>query len=135
MNYYQKKCDGVTHTIRQGDTLYRLSRLYGVSLERIMDANPNVNVYNLTIGDTLCIPMEMTPEQNKWQTGAGLDWMVIMPYEVKAKDSLGSILQAFDMDFDTFASYNPKLMSSLLPEGETVYVKRKRTITGPGAQE
>lgn len=213
MNYYENMCDGITHTIRRGDTLYRLSRMYGVSVEKIMYANPNVNIYNLVIGDTLCIPIEtnmgqeatgmfwgmmpgqigampgqtgmmpgqnvMTPGQtgmmpgqtgmmsggstgmmpgqnstmpgqnmtmpgqnsggsnqgtaapgqNVWQTGAGLDWMVIMPYEVKAGDSLNSILQNFGMDFETFAAYNPKLMPIPLKEGEMVYVSRNRTIT------
>ena len=57
MNYYQSKCDGITHTIRPGDTLYRLSRLYGVALETIMDANPDVNIYNMAVGGTICIPM------------------------------------------------------------------------------
>lgn len=197
MNYYQSKCDGITHTIRPGDTLYRLSRLYGVALETIMDANPDVNIYNMAVGGTVCIPMapgmagkaslsplpggesvpaaesakrpeaEMASEtagpggqqwqagldsrqwqsssdrqqwqsnadSRQWQTGAGLDWMVIMPYEVKTGDSLNSILKDFDMDFETFASYNPKLMPIKLDKGETVYVKRRRTIVSGRPQK
>ena len=51
-----RKCDGIVHTIRRGDTLYLLSRQYNVSVNDIMNANRNINIYNLRIGDKLCIP-------------------------------------------------------------------------------
>lgn len=59
MNYYQKNCDGIMHTVKKGDTLYRLSRMYSVSVDDIMDANPDVNVYNLQMGSSVCIPMTL----------------------------------------------------------------------------
>lgn len=142
MNYYESKCDGIAHVIKKGDTLYRLSRIYGVSVDQIIDANPGTKVYNLAIGDTLCIPMVMSGNiqgsvpsreesgtQNQWQTGAGLGWDVIMPYTVKEGDSLNSILSAFAMDFETFAKLNPELMPTPLDTGKTVNVKRKRIVT------
>lgn len=49
-------CRGFLHVVERGDTLYKLSRKYGVRLSDIMLANPYVNVYNLQIGDELCIP-------------------------------------------------------------------------------
>ena len=51
------RCNGVVHTIRRGDTLYLLSRHYNVSVNDIMNANRNVNIYNLRIGDEICIPV------------------------------------------------------------------------------
>ena len=52
-------CRGIIHVIEKGDTLYLLSRRYHVSVSNIMYANPYVNVYNLQIGDELCIPTGM----------------------------------------------------------------------------
>lgn len=49
-------CYGLYHVIEQGDTLYRLGKQYRVSVSDIMQANPYVDVYNLQIGETLCIP-------------------------------------------------------------------------------
>lgn len=49
-------CRGFLHTVERGDTLYKLSRKYRVRLSDIMLANPYVNVYNLQVGDELCIP-------------------------------------------------------------------------------
>ena len=51
-------CNGYTHTIKRGDTLYALSRRYQVPLELLLRANPYVDVYNLQPGDTLCIPVK-----------------------------------------------------------------------------
>lgn len=51
-----RKCNGIVHTIKKGDTLYQLSRYYNVTINEIMRANVNVNVYNLQVGDQICIP-------------------------------------------------------------------------------
>lgn len=52
-----RKCNGIVHTIRRGDTLYLLSRHYNVTINEIMRANSNINVYNLQVGDQICIPV------------------------------------------------------------------------------
>ncbi len=57
-----RKCDGIVHTIRRGDTLYLLSRHYNVSVNDIMNANRNINIYNLRIGEQLCIPVRRVNE-------------------------------------------------------------------------
>ena len=50
-------CNGMTHIVRQGDTLYQISRLYDVPLGVILRANPYVDVYNLQIGQEICVPL------------------------------------------------------------------------------
>ena len=47
---------GFIHVIEKGDTLYKLGKKYGVTVSALLFANPWVNVYNLQIGDELCIP-------------------------------------------------------------------------------
>ena len=54
-------CRGIIHVIEQGDTLYLLGRRYHVSVSSIMYANPFVNIYNLQVGDELCIPVGTQP--------------------------------------------------------------------------
>lgn len=54
-------CRGIIHVIEKGDTLYQLGQRYHVSVSRIMFANPYVNIYNLQIGDELCIPVSPQP--------------------------------------------------------------------------
>ena len=58
------RCRGYVHVIEEGDTLYKLARKYDVKLFDIMRLNPYVNVYNLQVGDEICIPtMPARPEK------------------------------------------------------------------------
>ncbi len=50
----QKCCR--THTVSPGDTLYLIAKKYGIKLDHLMRANPNMDPYNLLIGTELCIP-------------------------------------------------------------------------------
>lgn len=50
------RCLGFIHVLEQGDTLYKLGKKYGVTVSSLMFANPYVNVYNMQIGDEICIP-------------------------------------------------------------------------------
>lgn len=52
----RRHCMGFMHVIEKGDTLYKLGKQYGVKVSALMFANPYINVYNLQIGDELCIP-------------------------------------------------------------------------------
>lgn len=50
------KCQGFIHVVRRGESLYSIAERYHISLSRLMFANPYVNVYQLQLGDELCIP-------------------------------------------------------------------------------
>ena len=111
MNYFMKRqdteyerCDGILHEIKQNDTLYKLARFYKVSLMDLMDKNPMVDVYNLKIGDKLCIPIK----QNT--------------YIVKKGDSLEWILEHFQMNYETFRDMNPHFSPIMLKENEMIYI-------------
>ena len=96
-------CRGLVHVVEEGDTLYKLARQYDVRLFDIMRLNPYVNVYNLQIGDEICIPsVPARPEKT---------------YVVNAGDTIQRVLNALDVDFDTLVRWNPMLMDVELPEG------------------
>ena len=50
------RCYGFTHVIQKGDTLYKRSKQYHVKVSALILANPFVNIYNLQVGDEICIP-------------------------------------------------------------------------------
>lgn len=66
-------CQGFLHTVRKGDTLYLLSRRYQVPLWAILYANPYINIYNLQIGDEICIPRKIQPREDVWEWGRLVD--------------------------------------------------------------
>ena len=53
----KRYCNGMVHVIKQGETLYQLSRRYRVPLALILRANTYVDVYNLQVGQEICIPV------------------------------------------------------------------------------
>ncbi|MCM1157698.1 MAG: LysM peptidoglycan-binding domain-containing protein [Bacteroidales bacterium] len=97
------RCRGYVHVIESGDTLYKLAKKYDVRLFDIMRLNPYVNVYNLQVGDEVCIP---TTAERPEKT-----------YVVNEGDTLEDVLKAFGMEFETLARWNPTLMEIELPEG------------------
>lgn len=60
-------CRGIIHVVRENDTLYLLSKKYHVPLPQIMYANPFVDIYNLQIGDELCIPVSLRSENQRME--------------------------------------------------------------------
>lgn len=54
--YPGEPCRGVIHVVQKGDTLYQLGKFYNVSVGQLIFANPFVDIYNLQVGDELCIP-------------------------------------------------------------------------------
>lgn len=83
MNY--EYCNGMTHTVKQGETLYSLSRQYNVPLAIILRANPYIDVYNLQIGDTICIPVK-NPGQQGGGSCVDCGGMVVMPGHCRDDD-------------------------------------------------
>ena len=47
----------VTHTVRRGDTFYRLAQRYGSTVRAIETANPGTDAANLQVGTALVIPL------------------------------------------------------------------------------
>ena len=56
----QSPCD-TQHTVVWGDTLYKIARRYGVSVQSIVEANQLTNPNLIQDGDVLCIPNPGNP--------------------------------------------------------------------------
>ena len=55
--YMTANCTGIIHVVKEGDTLYKIGKMHGVSVSALMYANPYVNIYNLQVGDELWVPV------------------------------------------------------------------------------
>lgn len=133
MNY--EYCNGRTHTIKKGDTLYALSRRYRVPLEMLLRANPYVDVYNLQVGDTLCIPVRgqevcrcMPPS---FQNGMGaratneVDGMMRMPEDQRMSDD--NTTSENEMSDDNMVSENRMSDNGMTPEGQMSEMREQET--------
>ena len=51
------------HTIKTGETLYRLTVIYGLSAREICDANPGLSAENFKVGQVIVIPQKSAPKE------------------------------------------------------------------------
>ena len=89
------ECKGqMKYTIKHGDTLYNLAKKYDITLYELLNANKNINPYNLQVGQIICIPMSTT----KCPYGK--------VYTVATGDTLSSILTKFRISLATLKEVN-----------------------------
>ena len=150
----QEYCEGRVHVIEEGDTLYQLSRRYNVPLALILRANPISDVYNLQVGDEICIPMnvgmppqrpeipnqpERPPMPPRPPMSGGRpprpnvpDRPITMPqfpnlymYKVTEDDSMEDILDEFEISLEDLLNFNDLGDIMLLP-GTIIKVPLRR---------
>ncbi len=81
------------YTIKSGDTLYALSGHYGVSVDLLLDFNPELSPRNLRIGDRVAIPL-MQPMPAYKGAPASMEYssyQTVQFYTVKSGDTLTAI--------------------------------------------
>ena len=108
MNFKEYSC--MNYVIGQGDTLYSITREYNVPLPLILRLNPFVDIYNLQVGDEICIPV---------MEGFGDD--TVFEYVVEDGDSLQVILDKFGIDLQDITRNN-NLNQIMLQPGSTLQI-------------
>ena len=111
--------NGFLYTIRAGDTFYKLSQQFNVSVEALMRANPGVDPNNLQIGQVICIPQmasPMPPCPNGFY------------YTVKPGDTLYTIGQHFNVNVQEIINANPGIDPNNLQVGQVICIPRKCVI-------
>lgn len=100
----------INYEIKQGDTLYSISRRNNVDLNAIIMANPFINVYNLQIGDVICLPCVPHNRFAHFTT-----------YLVANGDTLGGVAAKNDINLADLLEINDIDSISLMP-GTTLSV-------------
>ncbi len=108
MNYSDYSC--VIYNIKQGDTLYGISRAYNVPLALILRVNPYVDIYNLQVGDELCIPV-IDPAA----------WSNAITYVVEDEASLQQVLDRYGVDLEDVLEFN-NLNGTPITPGMTIQI-------------
>lgn len=109
------------YKIRSGDTLYALSRHYGVSVEMIAECNPGIRAESLRIGANILIPAlnEVAAYQGKTDSP---HIQFTDTYLVKKGDTLWSIALAYNVQIETLAEKNGIEVDSVLSLGKSLKV-------------
>ena len=103
----------VAHEIVKGNTIYSLAKEYGSTVEAINEANPNIGVRSLIIGETLIIPVPNDTLVNEVIASQVLDQPLTQApeyevYLVKRKDTPESLTASWGLpDVEAFFTLNP----------------------------
>lgn len=98
----------VTHKVVSGETLYKIARDYGVSVQQILDANKGLSADAIKSGQTLIIPTAAFPKAQPVasQPSVRVDYK---EYKVKKKDTPYSLAKANGITVDELMAANPEL--------------------------
>jgi len=103
------------HKVKSGESLEKIARNYGVSVQELIKANKNINPNRLKVGESLCIPQKTYAKTQEYAI-----------YKVKKGDTLQSIAEKFGVDVQELKSFN-NLKSEKIIEGQELKIPAKGT--------
>jgi LysM repeat protein len=141
------------YTIQNGDTLWKLSQAYGVSVQSILDVNPGIDPQNLQIGSTLCIPTAQIvpapfakatpPTETAPPTKTAPLTSEILPvtcpkgtfrYTIQNGDTLWKLSQTYGVSVQSILDVNPGIDPQNLQIGSTLCIPTAQTVPAPFAK-
>lgn len=101
------------YNINPGDTILSIALRFGTSVEALLAANPDIDPYNLVVGQRICISQRfqeppMCPTRNF--------------YVIRQGDTLGAIARSFGVSQADIIRLNPDLDSRNLVIGQIICI-------------
>lgn len=133
------------HTIQPGETLYKLTQRYGVTAQRICQANPGLSASNFRIGQVIAIPAKTAPSEDTiinevkatTQVSAPTTSTPLKPncrdmHKVQRKETIFSISRQYGITEAELIAANPELRTEKLKKGKFLcipYAQEAKTET------
>lgn len=118
-----------THTIQQGETLYRLSKMYNVTTDELCAANPGLSINNFRTGETIIIPVKgnaakdsaapVAPRQSSYEEKKPV---IVGTHKVQRKESIESICEIYGITQEELIKANPVLQETKLKRKMVLHI-------------
>lgn len=117
------------HTIQPGETLYKLTQRYGVTAQRICQANPGLSAENFRIGQVIAIPAKTETNQKvvvQKEEKPAISTTTSTPlkpncrdmHKVERKETIFSISRLYGISEAELIAANPELRTEKLKKGK-----------------
>ena len=116
--------EATTYTVKKGETLYSISRAFGVSIDKIVSLNPGVN-QNLQEGVTIQLPANVRKVDSSapsLSTSKSDDFVI---HTVAPGETLFGIAQQYLLSLEQLRSANSSMNEASLAVGEKIRIPRK----------
>ena len=113
---------GFLYTIRAGDTFFSIARRFGISVNALIAANPNVDPDRLQIGQQICVPAP-TPGPGFCPGG--------FLYTIRAGDTLFSLAARFNTTVQAIIDVNPGVDPDRLQIGQQICIPAPPPVECP----
>lgn len=118
------------HTVAPGETLFGIARLHNVSVQQVINANPDItNFDNLQIGQAIKIPVRKISSYPLSVLEIETDSVCI--HQVQRGESLFGIAQKYKVGQDSLITWNPELKDNPLRRGQDLRIIYKVKIIQP----
>lgn len=107
-------CEGVLYQVVRGDTFFIIAQKHNITVESLMNANPNAAPEKLAIGQILCIPTSCG--------ASGTNGAAKTTYTIARGDSFISIAKSHNIALDDLLRANPTVNPEKLRAGQTVFL-------------
>ena len=99
----------IYHTIKSGETLYRLSKMYGVTTQEICEANPGLSISNFRTGEVILIPKsnKSKDETSESSVKKEQEERRTIIHEVERNESIKDICKKYGVSEDELKESNP----------------------------
>ncbi|MGB7605153.1 MAG: LysM domain-containing protein [Lutisporaceae bacterium] len=106
----------VPYMIQANDTFYKISKNFHVTLDDLVEANPEINPDILKIGQVINIPLAPPPFNCPSTSEV---------YTIQQGDTIYKLAQKYKIKLSTFIKSNPHINPEAPLQGQSVYITRQ----------
>ncbi|UCH15818.1 MAG: LysM peptidoglycan-binding domain-containing protein, partial [Bacteroidales bacterium] len=114
------------HTVLQGQTIYAISRAYGVTENDITDENPGISIESMNVGDALKIPIKTYIQESDGEDDE-LDKNDFHYHKVRKGQTLFFISRKYNVPEGIIYRYNDKIKTGL-KAGQIIKIPKKKVL-------
>ncbi len=121
INTSTKNETDLVHVVLQKQTLYSISKIYGVTVDKLIELNPWAD-NGISVGDEIVISKKESGEEEVESSAEAVD--LVITHEVMRKETLYSISKMYKIQIHDIISQNPQVEESGLKIGMILEIRK-----------